>query len=165
MKYPPRRHRHRAHVSRAQPYTTTQYRIARRLCRPNVWSRHRQHRQFAGPPQSTLLRQRTVARLDPQSPAYQPAGDEGPGYQDERGNYGEGFVGNYGDDFVGDYGDGFVSDYGDYGEENACQNHPELEQCMSQIIEIARNEGIGSANEGSSTTGFGNARGSTRTAD
>ncbi|KAI8648782.1 hypothetical protein NCS55_01486800 [Fusarium keratoplasticum] len=121
MKYPPRRHRHRAHVSRAQPYTTTQYRIARRLCRPNVWSRHRQHRQFAGPPQSTLLRQRTVARLDPQSPAYQPAGDEGPGYQDER--------------FVGNYGDGFV---GDYGEENACQNHPELEQRMNQIIEIAR---------------------------
>ncbi|KAJ3453460.1 hypothetical protein MRS44_017707 [Fusarium solani] len=64
-----------------------------------------------------------------------PAGDESPGYQDERGNYGEGFVGNYGDDFVGDYGDGFV---GDYGEENACQNHPELEQRMNQIIEIAR---------------------------
>ncbi|RMI96871.1 hypothetical protein CDV36_016277 [Fusarium kuroshium] len=80
------------------------------------------------------------------SPAYQPAGDEGPGYQDERGNYGDGFV-------------------GDYGEENACQNHPELEQRMNQIIEIARNEGIGSANKGSSTAGFDNARGSTRTAE
>ncbi|RTE67935.1 hypothetical protein BHE90_017690 [Fusarium euwallaceae] len=46
------------------------------------------------------------------------------------GNYGEGFVGDY-----GDYGDGLV---GDYSEENACQNHPELEQCMNQVIEIAR---------------------------
>ncbi|RSL75315.1 hypothetical protein CEP52_017861, partial [Fusarium oligoseptatum] len=83
MKYPPRRHRHRAHVSRAQSYTTTQYRMAQRLRRPNVWSRHRQCRQFAGLPQWTHLRQRTVARLDPQSPAYQAAGDESPGYQDE----------------------------------------------------------------------------------
>ncbi|RSL77683.1 hypothetical protein CDV31_017315 [Fusarium ambrosium] len=154
MKYPPRRHRHRAHVSRAQSYTTTQYRMAQRLRRPNVWSRHRRCRQFAGLPQWTHLRQRTVARLDPQSPAYQAAGDESPGYQDERNNYGEGFV--------GDYGDGLV---GDYSEENACQNHPELEQCMNQVIEIARNKGIGSANEGSSTTGFDNARGSTRTAE
>ncbi|RSL40584.1 hypothetical protein CEP54_016082 [Fusarium duplospermum] len=81
-----------------------------------------------------------IARLDPRSPAYQAAGDESPGYQDERGNYGEGFVGNYGDNFVGDYG-----------EENVCQNHPELEQRMHQIIEIAR--------------GFDNARGSTRTAE
>ncbi|RTE67996.1 hypothetical protein BHE90_017627 [Fusarium euwallaceae] len=85
----------------------------------------------------------SVARLDPQSPAYQAAGDESPGYQDERGNYGEGFVGDYGNEFVGDYGNEFVGDYGDglvgdYSEENACQNHPELEQCMNQVIEIAR---------------------------
>ncbi|KAH8669226.1 hypothetical protein BGZ61DRAFT_460605 [Ilyonectria robusta] len=91
MKYPPRRHHQRAHVSRAQPYTTTQYRIAWRLRRSNVWS---SPPTVCGPPQVDSSEAKDS---------------------------------NYGEDFVGDYG-----------EENACQNHPELEQRMNQILEIAR---------------------------